>query len=145
MPSRFMDERGNMGTVIDYPEQGLTRKIIGCAIEVHRVLGPGLLESTYRACLMRELELAGLSARQEVRIAFEYRGAPIECTYRADVVVADTVLLELKAVDELLPIHNIQLLTYLKLSRLRVGLLLNFNEPVLRQGVRRVVCRHPEH
>jgi GxxExxY protein len=93
---------------------------------------------------MRELELTGLSAQQEVRIAFEYKGAPIECTYRADLVIAGTVLVELKAVDVLLPIHKIQLLTYLKLSKLRVGLLLNFNESVLRQGVRRVVCSHPE-
>ena len=134
-----------MGTLIDYPEQLLTRKIIGCAIEVHRALGPGLLESAYRGCLMRELELAGLSAQQEVRIAFEYKGSPIECLYRADLVIEGTVLAELKAVDELLPIHKMQLLTYLKLTKLPVGLLLNFNEPVLRQGVRRVVCRHPDH
>ena len=134
-----------MGTVIDYPEQVLTRRIIGCAIEVHRALGPGLLESAYRACLMREFELAGLSAQQEVRVGFEYKGRAIDCTYRADVVVEGNVLVELKAVDELLPIHKVQLLTYLKLTGLRVGLLLNFNEPVLRQGVRRVVCGHPEH
>lgn len=131
-----------MGAELEYPEKALTRRIIGCAIEVHRALGPGLLESAYRGCLVRELELAGLTAQQEVRIAFKYKGSPIDCLYRADLVIEGTVLAELKAVDELLPIHKMQLLTYLKLTRLSVGLLLNFNEPVLRQGVRRVVFRH---
>jgi GxxExxY protein len=91
------------------------------------------------------LELAGLYARQELRIGLQYKGFAIDCAYRADMVVEDSVLLELKAVDQLLPIHKVQLLTYLKLSKLRVGLLLNFNEPVLRQGVRRVVCRPSSH
>jgi GxxExxY protein len=137
-----MEKGENMGTVIDYPEQGLTSKIIGSAIEVHRALGPGLLESAYHACLVRELEIAGISTKQEVRVALQYKGTPIECAYRADLVVEDAVLVELKAVDELLPIHKMQLLTYLKLSRLKVGLLVNFNELVLRHGIRRVVCRH---
>jgi GxxExxY protein len=131
-----------MGTVIDYPEQGLTARIIGCGIEVHRALGPGLLESAYRTCLLRELELAGLSVQQEVRIGIDYKGCVIECAYRADLVVQGCVLLELKAVDEVLPIHKTQLLTYLKVSKMRVGLLLNFNETVLRNGITRVVCRH---
>jgi GxxExxY protein len=130
-----------MGNVVDYPEQRLTRRIIGCAIEVHRALGSGLLESAYSACLVRELELAGISAKQELRIGLDYKGLEIECAYRADVVAEDLVLLELKAVDQLLAIHKTQLLTYLKLSKLRVGLLINFNAPTLRDGVTRVVCR----
>jgi GxxExxY protein len=130
-----------MGIVVDYPEQRLTRKIIGCAIEVHRALGPGLLESAYRSCLVRELELAGMSAKQEVRIGLNYKGHEIECAYRADVVVEGSVLVELKALDQLLAIHKTQLLTYLRLSGLRIGLLINFNAPILRDGVTRVICR----
>jgi GxxExxY protein len=117
----------------------LTRRILGCAIEVHRALGPGLLESAYRACLVRELDLAGLPSRKEVAIPVIYKGEQIDCGYRADIVVRNQVLLELKAVERLLPIHEAQVLTYLKLCDLRVGLLLNFNATSLRNGIRRLV------
>ena len=123
----------------DFAQGALTRRIIGAAIEVHRALGPGLLESAYRACLACELELAGLSSRQEVAIGLAYRGLEIDCGYRADLIVEDKVLLELKSVEKLLRVHHSQLLTYLKLSNLRVGLLLNFNEPVMKDGISRIV------
>jgi GxxExxY protein len=117
----------------------ITRRILGSAIKVHRGLGPGLLESAYRACLMRQLELDGIAARREMPIAITYEGLRVESAYRADLIVEDAVLVELKAVETLLPVHQAQVLTYLKLSGLRVGLLLNFNAPSLRQGVRRFV------
>ena len=117
----------------------LTRPILNCALAVHRALGPGLLETAYRSALMREIELSGMSARQEMPIPFEYRGVPLECGYRADIVVEHKVLLELKTVERLLPIHEAQLLTYLKLSKLHIGLLLNFNTTRLRDGLKRLV------
>jgi GxxExxY protein len=117
----------------------LTRAILGSAITVHRDLGPGLLEGTYRACLMRQLATDGLAAAHEVSIPMRYQGTPIDQAYRADIIVEKQVLLELKAVEALLPIHQAQVLSYLKHSRLRVGLLINFNVPRLVQGVRRFV------
>ena len=118
---------------------GITREIIKAALEVHRALGPGLLESTYRACLEHQLGLDGLKVRREVPIPIDYKGLRLECSYRADLVVNDVVLVELKAVEHLLPIHEAQTLTYLKLSRLRVALLLNFNATSLKYGLRRFV------
>lgn len=123
----------------DFIDGTLTRRILGCAIEVHRVLGPGLLENAYRECLLRELKLAGLAVRREVHIPVSYKGVELDCGFRADIVVEDSVVLELKAVDRLLPIHDAQLLTYLKLAGRRVGLLLNFNSTSLRNGIRRLV------
>src|SRR5438132_8926810 len=108
-------------------------------MSVHRELGPGLLENAYRACLLRQLQLGGLAATTEIRIPFTYRGAQVDCGYRADIIVPDQVLLELKTVERLLPIHDAQMLTYLKLSGLRVGLLINFNSINLRHGLRRLV------
>ncbi len=133
-----------MGTAVDatyadFVDADLTRRIIGCAIEVHRVLGPGLLENAYRECLMRELGLARLSFVREVHIPVTYKGVELDCGFRADIVVEDSVVLELKAVERLLPIHDAQLLTYLKLTERRVGLLLNFNSTSLRHGIRRLV------
>lgn len=122
-----------------YAHGELTRKIIASALQVHRNLGPGLLESTYRTCLARELESSGLDFRQEVSIPIDYKGVDISGAYRADVIVENSVLLELKAVDRLLPIHEAQILTYLKLSGLSVGLLMNFNVTRLRLGIRRLV------
>ena len=116
-----------------------THAILGSAIEVHRALGPGLLESTYRACLMKQLRLDGMSAVQEVGIPIHYKGDILDSGYRADIIVDDTVLVELKSVDTLLPIHEAQLLTYLKHSQLRVGLLINFNVRRLMDGVRRMI------
>ncbi|WP_212757054.1 GxxExxY protein [Usitatibacter rugosus] len=117
----------------------MTETILAGAIEVHRFLGPGLLESAYRACLVRELELRGLEVQQEVAVPICFKGIQLECSYRADLVVANAVVLELKAVDHLLPIHEAQLLTHLKLLDYRVGLLLNFNAAYLRQGIKKLV------
>ena len=117
----------------------LTEAIIGAAIEVHRELGPGLLESAYEACLCRELELRGLSYQRQVALPMTYKGISLDCGYRLDVVVDGRVLVELKAVAELTPVHQAQLLTYLRLSSLRVGLLMNFHAPTLMKGLLRRV------
>ncbi len=116
-----------------------TELIIGSAIEVHNALGPGLLESTYEQCLCRELELRGIPFARQSPIPLEYKGLRLDCGYRLDVIVADTVVVEIKSVDVLLPIHKAQLITYLKLGGWKLGLLINFNVPTLVQGVRRVV------
>ena len=121
----------------------LTRKVIGCAMKVHERLGPGLLEVIYRQALMRELKKAGLSAVAEVAIDVEYDDVLLECGFRADVIVESRLLLELKAVERLLPIHSAQLLTYMKVSRLPVGLLINFNSIHLRHGLKRIVLSPP--
>lgn len=120
-------------------EEELTNQILGAAIEVHRALGPGLLESTCRACLAQELTLRGHRVHTEQALPLEYRGVKLPCGYRMDVVVDGKVVVEVKAQDGLAPIHEAQLLTYLKLSGLRVGLLINFNVVVLRDGIRRLV------
>lgn len=121
-------------------EAELTRKIISGAIAVHRELGPGLLESAYHACLCREFSLQGLLYRSQVDLPVTYKGSALDCGYRIDLVVGDRVVVELKSIEKILPIHVAQLLTYLRLSLLHVGLLINFNVPVLRQGiVRRVL------
>ena len=117
----------------------LTEGVLCAAFEVHRQLGPGLLESTYRNCLEHELRLNGLSVYREVPIAIRYKGLDIEASYRADLVVEEAVLVELKAVEHLLPVHEVQALTYLKLSGLRVALLMNFNTRSLKNGLRRFV------
>jgi len=120
--------------------RNLTDQILAAAVEVHRNLGPGLLESAYRSCLCRQFELAGLSVDVEVPIPVEYKGCSIATGYRADMIVERCVLLELKAVEKILPIHVAQTLTYLRLARLRVGLLLNFNVTSMRLGgVRRLI------
>ena len=120
-------------------EQALTRAVISAAIEVHRALGPGLLESAYQACLCHELELHGLGYRQQVALPVVYKNVKLDCGYRIDFVIEERVVLELKAIEGLLPVHQAQLLTYLRLSGLRVGLLINFNVPVLKDGIRRRV------
>jgi GxxExxY protein len=117
-----------------------TEPIIGAAIEVHRVLGPGLLESAYEECLCHELHLRGLMFERQVDLPVSYKGLQLDCGYKMDVVVCQQVVLELKCVEKILPVHEAQLLTYLKLSGKRVGLLINFNVPLLTQGiVRRVL------
>ena len=117
-----------------------TAPIIGAAIEVHRALGPGLLESAYEECLYHELHLRGLAIQRQVDLPVPYKGLKLDCGYKMDVVVDNTVILELKCVEKALPIHEAQLLTYLKLSGKRVGLLINFNVSLLTQGiVRRVL------
>jgi GxxExxY protein len=114
-----------------------SRQVIGCAIEVHRTLGPGLIESVYEACLCQELAAAGLAFVRQRKLPVVYKGQRLDCDLRVDVVVEDTLLLEIKSVAMLLPVHEAQLHTYLKLSGLRVGLLLNFNEARLADGIRR--------
>lgn len=117
----------------------LTDRIIGCAIEVHRTIGPGLLEAAYEACLIKELTDAHLHVVSQVPIGLEYKGENIDCAFRADLIVEDKVLIELKSVKELSPIHQAQLLTYMKVSGLRIGLLMNFNTALLKDGIRRLV------
>ncbi len=118
----------------------LTERIIGAAIEVHRAVGPGLLESAYEAFLVHELNLAGLYVERQIDLPVHYKECRVDCAFRLDLVVANSILVELKAVEKLLPIHESQLLTYLRLSGIRTGLLINFNTRLLRDGiVRRVV------
>ena len=117
----------------------LTGAIIAAAIEVHREVGPGVLESAYEECLCHELTLRGLKFRRQVALPLNYKGVHLDCGYRIDLIVEDTVLLELKAVEKLLPIHEAQLLTYLKLAKLKVGLLINFNVALLKDGIIRRV------
>ena len=117
----------------------LTERVIGAAIEVHRALGPGLLESAYQECLCHELHLLGLSFEREVPLPVVYKGVRLDCGYRLDLVVEGRVIVELKTAERLLPIHEAQLLTYLRLAQIHTGLLLNFNAPVLRDGIKRMV------
>jgi len=121
------------------PNDPLTEKIIGASIEVHRVLGPGLLESAYEECLCHELRLGGITFTRQQPLPVVYKGMHLDCGYRLDVVVEGQVIVELKTVDHLLPIHEAQLLTYLRLAGIHTGLLLNFNVPALRQGIKRMV------
>lgn len=115
----------------------LTERVIGCAIEVHRALGPGLLESTYQQCLIHELKLNGIPFQSEKPIPVEYKGIRLDCGYRIDVLVDSCLILELKSVEEIAPIHKAQLLTYMKLSGIRTGLLINFNVRRLIDGIER--------
>jgi len=117
----------------------LSNGIIGAAIEVHRILGPGLFESAYEECLCRELFLRNIPFERQVPLPVEYKGVKLDCGYRLDVVVENLVILELKAVLEIKPIHEAQLLTYLRLKNLWLGLLINFNVPVLKDGIKRLV------
>jgi GxxExxY protein len=119
----------------------LTELIIGAAIEVHRNTGPGLMESVYEECLCYELSQLGLKFERQVELPVAYKQIKLKCGFRMDLVVEDAVVLELKTVDELLPIHSAQLLTYLKLSGKKLGLLINFNEPMLKNGLKRLASR----
>ena len=120
-------------------QEQLTGQMIGAAIEVHKQLGTGLLESTYQACLCHELELRGISFECQKPLPLEYKGVKLECGYRIDLLVAGLVIVEIKSVEALAPIHEAQLLTYLKLTGVKVGLLINFNVVVLKEGIRRLV------
>jgi len=115
----------------------LTHKVIGCAIEVHRTLGPGLLESAYQQCLAFELAASGISFKREVAQPVEYKGVKLDCGYRIDLLVENKLVVELKALDELIGIHEAQLLTYMKLARCRTGILINFNVRRLVDGIKR--------
>ena len=117
----------------------LTGQIIGAAIEVHKVVGPGLLESAYEECLCHELSNRGLSFERQQKLPITYKAVHLDCGYRLDFFVADQVIVEVKAVENILPIHEAQVLTYLKMSGRQVGLLINFNVPVLKDGLRRFI------
>ncbi len=116
-----------------------TSVIIGAAIEVHRILGPGLLESAYEECLCHELHVREISFRRQIELPVEYKGIKLDCGYRLDLIVQEEVVVELKCVEKVLPVHEAQLLTYMRLAGKRVGLLINFNVPLLTKGVTRMV------
>ena len=120
-------------------ERDSTYDVVGAAIEVHRQLGPGLLESAYEACLSREILLRGLDVQRQVPLPVQYRGLQVDCGYRIDLLVDKSVVVEIKAARKILPIHRAQVLTYLKLTNNRLGLLINFNVEVLRSGIYRVI------
>ena len=117
----------------------ISEQIIGSAIEVHRVLGPGLLESAYEECLCRELQLQGIAFERQLPLAVEYKGVRLDCGYRLDLVVESSVAVEIKALAAIDRIHEAQLLTYLKLGGWKLGLLINFNVPLLKNGIRRMI------
>jgi GxxExxY protein len=117
----------------------LSEQVIGAAIEVHRNVGPGLLESAYQRCMEAELQLRGIPFRSEIALPIRYKALAFENAYRLDLVIADQVVVELKSTEVLLPVHSAQLLTYLRLTNYKLGLLINFNVPVLWRGISRVV------
>lgn len=117
----------------------LSYDIVGAAIEVHRQLGPGLLESAYETCLCRELFLRGVEYQRQVPLPLQYRGIKLDCGYRLDLVVGGLVIVEVKSIRRVLPIHKAQVLTYLKLQRVSLGILINFNVEVLRMGIYRII------
>ena len=117
----------------------MTEKIIGAAIEVHRALGPGLLESAYEECLCYELSIIGLNVRRQVPLPVVYKSVKLDCGYRIDIIVEESIVVELKTVEKLLPIHQAQLLTYLKLGNYKIRLLLNFSSAVLKDGIKQIV------
>src|ERR1700732_3525116 len=117
----------------------LSERVIGLAIEIHRQIGPGLLESAYEECLCFELKQSGIAFARQAPLAISYKGIRLDCGYRLDIMVQDELIIEVKAVDHLLPIHDAQLLTYLRLSGRKVGLLINFNTILLKDGIRRLI------
>jgi GxxExxY protein len=124
---------------IERQENEISGKIIGAAIEVHKHLGPGLLESAYEECLCRELDLRGIDFKRQVPLSLSYKGLKLDCGYRLDLLVEEKVIVELKTVEAIAPIHEAQILTYLKLRDIRLGLIINFNVPLLVEGIRRLV------
>lgn len=117
----------------------LTEKIIGCAIEVHKGIGPGLLESAYEECLCYELSTAGISFQRQVELPVRYKEVSLDCGYRLDLIVECEIILEIKAVDQIIPIHEAQLLSYLRMLNKRVGLILNFHSSIMKYGIKRIV------
>ena len=120
-------------------ENEISRRVIGAAVEVHKYLGPGLLESVYKQCMVRELRLQAIGVDTELILKGQYKGLNFDIDYRMDMLVAGKVVVELKVVDALLPVHKAQLLSYMKLSGIKLGLLINFNEGVVKNGVKRIV------
>jgi GxxExxY protein len=117
----------------------LSNRVIGCALEVHRELGPGLLESTYEQCLAHELKLNGIAFELQHPLPVKYKGIRLDCGYRVDVLVEDKLIIELKSVERIRPIHEAQLLTYMRLAEIKIGLLINFNVMKLKDGIKRFV------
>ncbi|MGA9527705.1 MAG: GxxExxY protein [Terriglobales bacterium] len=122
----------------------ISRRVIGAAIEVHRHLGPGLLESAYQSCLAYELKQRGLRLEEQRALPVTYKDVKLDCGYRLDIVVEDEIIVEVKAVETLLPIHEAQLLSYLRLAHKKAGLLINFHVPVLKNGLKRIVNEFPD-
>ena len=129
----------NRGGAEAQRENQITEIVIGCAIEIHRALGPGLLESAYEECLCYELKEVKLSFKRQVPLPLNYKGVRLDCGYIMDVVVENLIIIELKTVERILPVHEAQLITYLKLSGHSVGLLMNFKVAVMKSGIRRLV------
>ena len=123
----------------------LTSQIIAAAIEVHRTLGPGLLESAYEQCMAQELRMRGIAFECQVPLPVKYKGVILDCGYRVDFIVERTVVVELKAIEQLQAVHEAQLLTYLKLGGWHIGLLMNFNVPLLKDGIKRMVHNYQDH
>jgi GxxExxY protein len=123
---------------------GITRRIIGAAIEVHKTLGPGLLESAYGICLAFELRQLGLKVEEQKPLSVVYKGVRLDCGYRLDLVVEDSVIVEIRAVEQLAPIHDAQLLSYLRISGKTGGLLINFHSRMLKDGLKRIVNEFPD-
>jgi GxxExxY protein len=117
----------------------LSNRVIGCAIEVHRQLGPGLLESVYEQCLSYELQQAGIPFQTQIALPIEYKQVKLDCAYRIDMLVDNQLIVELKIVETLLKVHDAQLLSYMKLAKMHVGILINFNVDILRKGIKRLV------
>jgi len=135
-----MDDPEDARTKLGLRHEELTEQVIGAAIEVHRAIGPGLIESIYDECLSHELGLRGLKFKRQMMVPVSYKGMNLNCGHRLDLLVEDTVVVELKAVERILPVHEAQLLTYLRMLNKPVGFIFNFNVPVLRNGiVRRVL------
>jgi len=118
----------------------LSTEIIGAAIEVHRELGPGLLESAYEECLCYELGLRGISSERQIPLPVEYKGLKLDCGYRIDLLVDDLIIIELKSVTKMEPVYEAQLLTYLRFKGAWLGMIINFNVPLLKNGIKRIVC-----
>jgi|SRR5581483_2807978 len=122
----------------------ISRRIIGAAIDVHKIVGPGLLESAYQACLAFELRERGFRVEEQIPLPVVYKGVHLDCGYRMDLIVEDAIVVEIKAVEQLAPIHEAQLLSYLRLSNRKVGLLLNFHSRLLIDGLKRIVNEFPD-
>ncbi len=136
----MMETQSNRATEKSYPDAELTETIIGCAIQVHNTLGPGLLESVYEACLAFELLKSDLRVERQKHLPVKYKGTTLDEGFRLDLLVENRIIVELKCVEKILPIHEAQLFTYLKLSNKRVGLLINFYTKLLREGIKRIIC-----
>jgi GxxExxY protein len=132
-----------MASIQNTPFSKPTGDVIAAAIKVHRALGPGLLESAYMACLLFELRRSGFQVETQRAVPVIYDGVSLDCGYRLDMVIDDLVVVELKTIDRFAPIHSAQMLTYLKLTGFPVGLLINFNVPLLKQGIKRLLNTRP--